>query len=148
MAGCNLSPLRVWRIVRKLGLTYQKPTKRYIEADEKKRKRWIKYELPEIINTAKQYKAMLYFEDESRISLSPVLGKTWSPKGKTPIQKITGKRGSISAISAISKRGKLLKKEDNDEKNNRILPDSIYFYFFDVFCNRMDNKSKKYFNPL
>ena len=54
------------------------------------------------------YKAILYFEDESDISLTAVLGKTWAPKGKTPIQKVTGSRASVVAMSAISKSGRLI----------------------------------------
>jgi len=37
----------------------------------------------------------LYFQDESGISLTPVLGRTWAPKGKTPIVKVTGYRGGF-----------------------------------------------------
>ena len=48
--------------------------------------------------------------DESNISLSALLGKSWSPKGKTPKQKTTGNRGSVSAMSAISGIGKLVFK--------------------------------------
>ena len=40
--------------------------------------------------------------------MTAVLGKTWAPRGQTPIQKVTGKRGGISAMSAISKSGSLI----------------------------------------
>lgn len=45
--------------------------------------------------------------DESKVSLSPVMGKTWSRKGKTPEITVTSKRGGVSVISAISKSGRL-----------------------------------------
>ena len=51
---------------------------------------------------------MLYFQDESGISLTPVLGRTWAPKGKTPKVKVTGKRGGFCVTSAISPAGKLI----------------------------------------
>ena len=38
----------VWRWLRDSGLTYQKPERKYFEADEKKRQEWIKKELPRI----------------------------------------------------------------------------------------------------
>ena len=50
---------------------------------------------------------MLYFQDESGVSLIPVLGKTWAPKGKTPTVKVTGKRGGLCISSAISPAGRL-----------------------------------------
>ncbi len=51
---------------------------------------------------------MLYFQDESAVSLAPVLGTTWSPKGKTPKVKVTGNLGSIAVSSATSSSALLL----------------------------------------
>jgi len=104
----TISKWTIWRRLREADLTYQKPERRYYEACEKEREAWLKNTLPEILETVKKYKAILYFEDESNISLTAFLGKTWSPRGKTPTQKVTGKRGGISAMSAISKQGALL----------------------------------------
>ena len=100
----------MWRRLRESNLTYKKPEKRYKEQDSKEKTRWIEEELPQILKTVDKYNAILYFEDKSRISLSPILGKTWGPKGKKSIQKTTGQRGSISAISAISSSHHLLFK--------------------------------------
>ncbi len=104
----TLSRWTMWRRLRDAGLTYQKPERRYFEANEKERQEWIKTELPKIRRASKKYKAVLYFEDESNISLTALLGKTWSPCGKTPTQVVTGNRGGISAMSAISKNGSLI----------------------------------------
>ena len=98
----------VWRWLRDSGLTYQKPERKYFEATEEKRQEWIKKELPRIRRAVKKYRAILYFQDESHISLTALLGKTWSPRGQTPIQKVTGKRGGVSAMSAISSKGNLI----------------------------------------
>lgn len=104
----EISKWTVWRRLREAGLTYQKPERRYSEANESQRQEWIEDELPIILETVKKYKAILYFEDESNISLTAFLGKTWAPRGKTPSQRVTGKRGGISAMSAISKNGSLI----------------------------------------
>ena len=98
----------VWRHLRDAGLTYQKPEKRYLEASKKDKAAWLKETLPKIRAAVAKYRAILYFEDEASIALAPVLAKTWAPKGKTPTQLVTGKRGSISAMSAISKAGHLV----------------------------------------
>ena len=42
------------------------------------------------------------------MSLTAFLGKTWSPRGHTPRVKVTGQRGGIAALSAISRRGQLV----------------------------------------
>ncbi|KKL06820.1 hypothetical protein LCGC14_2592230, partial [marine sediment metagenome] len=104
----EISKWTIWRRLREAGLTYQKPERKYFEADEAKRQKWIEEELPHIIEIVKQYRAILYFEDESNISMTALLGKTWAPRGKTPVQRVTGNRGGISAMSAISKRGDLI----------------------------------------
>ena len=51
---------------------------------------------------------MLYFQDESSVSLVPALGTTWAKKGKTPKVKVTGNRGSICLSSAISPAGRMV----------------------------------------
>lgn len=106
--GIPLSQPTMWRILRDMGLTYQKPERRYFEADEGQRKKWIRYEVPKIKRAVYQYRAILYFEDESNISLTAVLGKTWAPRGQTPLQKVTGKRGGVAAMSAITQAAQLV----------------------------------------
>lgn len=106
--GITASKITVWRRLRQAGLTYKTPERSYLEASEEDRRHWLDNELPCILDTAKRHKAILYFEDEASISLTAVVGKTWALRGKKAIQKMTGNRGSISAMSAISKRGHLL----------------------------------------
>jgi len=104
----DISQPTMWRTLRDLDLTYQKPRRQYFEIDVQKRRKWIRYEVPKIKRAVALYRAILYFQDESNISLTAFLGKTWSPKGQTPIQSVTGNRGSVSAMSAISKSGQLV----------------------------------------
>ena len=106
--GIPISKNTVWRRLREAGLTYQKPERQYFEIDEQQRRKWLRYEVPKIRRAVKKYRAILYFEDESNISLTALLGKTWAPRGQTPKAEVTGRRGSVSALSAISPRGRLL----------------------------------------
>lgn len=98
----------VWRRLREAGLTYQKPQRQYWEADEQARQDWLRREVPRIRRTVRQFRAILYFQDESNVSLTAFLGKTWSLRGVTPTVPVTGKRGGVSAMSAIAGRGHLL----------------------------------------
>ena len=98
----------IWRRLREAGLTYQKPEREYYELDEETRRDWLRKEVPEIRTTVEKYRAILYFQDESNVSLTAFLGKTWSPRGMTPRARVTGKRGGVAAMSAISKPGHLL----------------------------------------
>lgn len=100
----------IWRRVREAGLTYQKPERQYFQLDEDAREEWLRTTAPKIRRTVKKHDALLYFQDEANISLTAFLGKTWSPCGQTPRQKVTGKRGGVAALSAINGRGRLLFK--------------------------------------
>ena len=106
--GVKVSQPTMWRMLGHCKLTYQKPERRYHEADESKRGTWITDTIPKIKQAVKQYRAILYWQDESNLSLTSVLGKTWAPRGQTPKQSVTGRRGSVAAMSAISQRGSLV----------------------------------------
>lgn len=104
----ELSKNTVWRRLRDAGLTYQKPEREYYEIDEEARKKWLRYEVPKIRRCVKKHRGILYFQDESNVSLTAFLGKTWAPCGETPKATVTGKRAGIAANSAISRNGHLL----------------------------------------
>ena len=103
-----LSKNTVWRRLRDAGLTYQKPEREYYEIDKEARKKWLRYEVPKIRRCVRKHRGILYFQDESNVSLTAFLGKTWAPCGETPKAKVTGKRAGIAANSAISSSGHLL----------------------------------------
>src|SRR5262249_57869771 len=84
----------ILRRLQEAGLTYQKPTREYFEADPEARQEWLRDTLPKIRSAMQEYRALLYCEDEASISLTALLGTTWAPRGQTPKHKVTGKRGS------------------------------------------------------
>jgi len=104
----DVSKITIWRRLVEAGLTYQKPEREYYEVDEEARQKWRRYEIPKIKRCVAKNKAILYFQDESNISLTAFLGKTWSLCGKTPKARVTGLRGGVSAMSAISGAGSLI----------------------------------------
>ena len=106
--GITVSKQTVMRRLHEAGLTYQKPEREYFELSEEERQEWVRTEVPRIRRAVRKYKAILYFQDEANISLTALLGKTWAPCGQTPKQRVTGKRGGVSAMSAITGRGQLL----------------------------------------
>ena len=106
--GVQVSADTVWRRLREAGLTYQKPERQYYELDEEARQEWARTQIPKIRRTAREYRAILYFQDEANVSLTAFLGKTWGIRGQTPKVRVTGKRAGVAAMSAISRRGYLL----------------------------------------
>jgi len=109
----NISISNLWETLRKWNLTPQKPEKEALQKNQKEVRRWIKEEWPKIEAHRRRWQAMLYFQDESGVSLIPVLGKTWAPKGKTPIVKVTGNRGGLCVTSAISPAGRMVFRIEN-----------------------------------
>jgi transposase len=103
--GVKVSRPTMWRILRDMDLTYQKPERIYRDGNDTVRGEWIRTVVPKIRKCVRKFNAILYFEDESNISLTAPLGKTWSPRGRTPIAKVHGRRGGVAAISAISQSG-------------------------------------------
>ena len=106
--GKTIHYSNVWRWLVRWNMSPQKPERRAHEFDQKKWNKWMKEVWPEILEKAKRWQAVIYFHDECGVSLIAVLGTTWSPKGKTPIVKVTGKRGKICVSSVISQSGRLL----------------------------------------
>jgi transposase len=106
--GVTVSKQTMMRRLHDANLSYQKPERQYFELSEKERQTWRRHELPKIRRTVRENRAILYFQDEATISLTALLGKTWAPRGKTPKQRVTGRRGGVSALSAITSGGQLI----------------------------------------
>ncbi len=103
-----VSKQTVMRRLHEAGLSYQKPEREYFHLSEEEREEWIRTDVPKIRRAVRKHRAILYFQDEANVSLTAVLGKTWAPRGQTPRQTVTGGRGGLSAMSAITKRGQLI----------------------------------------
>ena len=103
--GVRLSEVSVGRLLRKLGLTPQRPLRRAYQQDQEAVERWKKEEYPEIQKAAKKAKATIYFADEASVRSDYHSGTTWAPKGKTPVVESTGARFKLNLISAVSAKG-------------------------------------------
>lgn len=106
--GVVLSKQTVMRRLHEAGLTYQKPEREYFELSEEERQEWVRRVVPKIRAAVRKYRAILYFQDEANVSLTAMLAKTWAPRGQTPKQTVTGARGGVAAMSAITSRGQLI----------------------------------------
>ena len=107
----------IWRFLKRMKLSFQKPQRESVEKDEYEVEAWLREVWPKIKAHVRRWQAMLYFQDESSIQLTSVLGKTWAPKGRIPKVKVTGKRGSICVASAISPAGRLVFRLEKEKIN-------------------------------
>ena len=115
----------LWESLRKWKLTPQKPEKTAFERSQRKVNKWLKEEWPKIEEHRRKWQAMLYFQDESSVSLVPVLGTTWAKKGETPKVKVTGNRGSIAVSSAISPAGRMVFRIEKKNVNSETFIDFL-----------------------
>jgi len=105
--GVALSEVSVWRLLRKLGLSPQRPLVRAYQRDPELVSDWITNEFPRIRAEAKAVDAEIFFADEAQVRSDYHSGTTWAPTGQTPIVKGTGARFKVNLISAISPKGQL-----------------------------------------
>ncbi len=97
--GVRLSEVSVGRMLRKLGLSPQKPLRRAYERDPEFVESWRKKEFPEIRRLAKKERATVYFSDEAGVRSDFHAGTTWALKGQTPVVPATGQRFGMNLIS-------------------------------------------------
>jgi len=102
-----LSEVSVGRLLRKLGLSPQRPLMRAYQRDPELVADWIKNEFPRIRAEAKAAGAEIFFGDEAAVRSDYHSGTTWAPVGATPVIKTTGARFKVNLISAISPKGQL-----------------------------------------
>jgi transposase len=105
--GVRLSEVSVGRLLKKLGLTPQRPLRRAYQQDPKKVERWLKKEFPRIRALAKKEGATVFFQDEAGVRSDFHAGTTWAPRGQTPVVPATGQRFGLNVASAVSPRGEL-----------------------------------------
>ncbi|MET7770832.1 IS630 family transposase [Nocardia sp. NPDC005366] len=92
-------------VLRRNGLSFQRPDRRAIEADPEAMAEWVAFTYPALVKRAKAEDAAIVFADQVGIRSDHLSGSTWGWVGETPTVTRTGKRFSLNAMSAISTRG-------------------------------------------
>lgn len=105
--GVRLSRVTVGRILRKLGMSPQRPLYRAYQADPEKVRAWKEETYPKIRTQAAELGASIFFADEAGVRTDHHAGTTWAPVGQTPVVTATGERKSVNMVSAVSPRGQL-----------------------------------------
>jgi len=103
--GVRLGVTAVGRLLAELDITPQKPLRRAYERDPVAIKRWTTTVFPRVRTRAKRVGAKIFFLDEAGVRSDQVLGRTWGLRGQTPEVSTSGRRQSVSAISAVNARG-------------------------------------------
>lgn len=89
------------------GFTPQKPKKQAYEQNPKAVKKWLDEEYPAIRERAKAEDAEIHWGDETGIRNDHHYGRSYAPKGKTPVRKHLAKKLSMNMISTVTNQGKV-----------------------------------------
>ncbi|MGH9660017.1 MAG: IS630 family transposase [Bryobacteraceae bacterium] len=103
--GVRLGVTAVGRLLAESDITPQKPWRRAYERDPAAIERWTATAFPRLRARAKTDGAKIFFLDEAGVRSDQVLGRTWGLRGRTPEVPTSGRRPSVSAISAVNARG-------------------------------------------
>ncbi len=87
------------------GFTPQKPKKKAYEQNPKAVKRWLQEEYPSIKRLAKKENAVIHWGDETGVRNDCQYGRSYAPKGKTPVKNKMAKRISLNMISTVTNQG-------------------------------------------
>jgi transposase len=115
-------------LLRKLGLSPQRPLYRAYQQNPEAVARWKAETYPAIRAEAAQVGATIYFVDEAGVRSDYHAGTTWAPVGHTPVVAATGDRFGINLISAVSAKGALRFGAYEDSLNGAVFID---------FCRRL-----------
>jgi transposase len=101
--GVRYHPGHVSRLLREqLDWTCQRPDHHHKDRDDAAIRRWVAESFPRILEEATARRSYLAFVDEAGFMLEPIVRRTWSPRGKTPVHRIGNPHSRISAIAAIT----------------------------------------------
>ena len=93
--------------LRSWGYSPQKPKKKAYEQCSKKVQKWLEEEYPRIKERAKKENAVIHWGDETGVRNNSQHGRSYAPKGRTPVKKSMAKRFSVNMISTITNQGKV-----------------------------------------
>src|SRR5512135_1338405 len=105
--GVQFTPQWMGTVLRRLGLTPQRPAYRASEQDSAAVAAWRQQVYPAIRIEAAQAGATVYFGDESGVAAHHHAGTTWAPAGHTPVVAATASRAWVNMVSAVEQRGRL-----------------------------------------
>lgn len=95
------------KLLRRMGLSFQRPDKRAVEADPEAMRAWVEEIYPALRKRARAEGAVVLFGDQVGMRSDQLWGRTWGRAGQTPVLRRTGNRFGLNAMSTISTIGEL-----------------------------------------
>jgi transposase len=116
--GKLISITTTGRILKRIGLSPQRPLRRAIEQNPEEVREWKDKEYPQIKEAALREGGEIFFEDEAGVSTTSQSGTTWGPEGETPVIETAGPGLRLNMASAISPKGDMYFKTFEGSMNS------------------------------
>ena len=105
--GIRLQPRSVGKYLARGGFTPQRPLKRAYEQKPEAVQAWLQGEYPGIEQRARAEGAEIHWGDETALVNTDVRGRSFAPRGKTPVlPTVGGTRQKLSMIATVTNQGK------------------------------------------
>jgi transposase len=121
--GVKLTEAAAGRMLRRMGMSPQRPLSRAYEQDADAVQHWKTEQYPAIRVEAQKAGATIYFQDESGVSVEYHSGTTWAPVGQTPVVVRSGAKHRVNMLSSITMEGKLHFMVHNDTVDSSVFID-------------------------
>jgi transposase len=105
--GVELAVRTVGKYLARWGFTAQKPIRRAYEQDPAAVRRWLRRDYPAIVARARRGRGVIFWGDETGLRSDDVRGRSYAPRGRTPLVRVCHRRAGLSLISAVTNRGEL-----------------------------------------
>jgi transposase len=89
------------------GFTAQKPIRRAYEQDPAAVRRWLRRDYPALVARARRARGVIFWGDETGLRSDDVRGRSYAPRGRTPVVRVCHKRAGLSLLSAVANKGAL-----------------------------------------
>jgi transposase len=89
------------------GFTAETPLRRAYEQSPKAVRRWLRQDYPAIGAQARGQKGTIFWGDETGLRSDDVRGRSFAPRGRTPVVRPSHKRAGLGLISAVTNKGEL-----------------------------------------
>ena len=105
--GVELAVRTTGKYLARWGFTAQKPVRRAYEQDPAAVRRWLRRDYPAIVARSRRARGAIFWGDETGLRSDDVRGRSYAPRGRTPLVRVCRKRAGLSLISAVTNKGEL-----------------------------------------
>ncbi|MCC5789525.1 MAG: IS630 family transposase [Opitutales bacterium] len=119
--GKKTSPSEVWRLLRRIGWSVQKPERKARERDEEKIKKWKTEQWPRLRQKADSENRTIVFIDECGFSQKSTAKKTWAQRGETPVVQMSFNWDKLSVIGGISLKSIYFQMHEESIKSAQVV---------------------------